>query len=66
MILYDVESDQRYDIGSFYTDPNLGKPNRCGLHPRWSPDAREVCIDSIREGERQMYLVDVSALTARD
>jgi hypothetical protein len=25
-----------------------------------------VCIDSIHEGERQMYLVDVSALTARD
>jgi hypothetical protein len=66
LILYDVENDQRYDIGSFYTDPNLGKPNRCDLHPRWSPDAREVCIESIHEGERQMYLVDVSALTARD
>lgn len=66
LILYDVEKDQRYDIGSFYTDPNLGKPNRCDLHPRWSPDARELCIDSIHEGERQMYLVDVSELTDRN
>ena len=64
LILYDVESDQRYDVGSFYTDPDLGKPNRCDLHPRWSPDARQVCIDSVHEHERQMYLVDVSSLTA--
>jgi Tol biopolymer transport system component len=64
--VFELFDESGAHIGSFYTDPNLGKPNRCGLHPRWSPDAREVCIDSIREGERQMYLVDVSALTARD
>ncbi len=63
LILYDVENDQRYDIGSFYTDPNLGKPNRCDLHPRWKPDSRQVCIDSVHERVRQMYLVDVSRLT---
>lgn len=63
LILYDEANDQRYDIGSFYTDPDLGKPNRCDLHPRWRPDAREVCIDSVHEHIRQMYLVDVSGLT---
>ncbi|MCP4767233.1 MAG: hypothetical protein GY875_13275 [Gammaproteobacteria bacterium] len=66
LILYDVANDQRYDIGSFYTDPNLGKPNRCDLHPRWSPDSRQVCIDSVHEHQRQMYLVDVSSLTTGD
>jgi len=64
LILYDVDNDRRYDIGSFYTDPGLGKPNRCDLHPRWRPDAREVCIDSVHEHQRRMYLVDVSAITA--
>ncbi len=64
LILYDVENDRRYDIGSFYTDPNLGKPNRCDLHPRWRPDRRQVCIDSVHESMRQMYLIDVSKLTA--
>jgi len=63
LILYDVANERRYDIGSFYTDPNLGKPNRCDLHPRWKPDGSEVCIDSVHEGQRQMYLVDVSRLT---
>ncbi|MCP4433606.1 MAG: hypothetical protein GY806_21720, partial [Gammaproteobacteria bacterium] len=64
LILYDVENNRRYDIGSFYTDPNLGKPNRCDLHPRWHPDSRQVCIDSVHENVRQMYLIDVSHLTA--
>ncbi len=63
LILYDVANDRRYDIGSFYTAPNLGKPNRCDLHPRWRPDAREICIDSVHEHARQMYIVDVSSLT---
>ncbi len=63
LILYDVANDQRFDIGSFYTTPDLGKPNRCDLHPRWRPDAREVCIDSVHEQLRQMYLVDVSSVT---
>ncbi len=66
LILYDVESGQRYDIGSFYTDPILGKPNRCDLHPRWRSDLRELCIDSVHEGERQIYLVDVAELTTAD
>jgi Tol biopolymer transport system component len=63
LILYDTRTAQRYDVGSFYTDPDLGKPNRCDLHPRWSPDARLVCIDSVHEHARQIYLVDVSELT---
>jgi hypothetical protein len=63
LILYDAERDQRYDIGSFYTDPNLGKENRCDLHPRWSPDGQQVCIDSVHEGVRQRYIVDVDELT---
>ncbi len=62
LILYAVGIDTRYDIGSFYTSPDLGKPNRCDLHPRWRPDGREVCIDSVHEQVRQMYLLDVSTL----
>lgn len=64
LFLYDTESGLRYDLGSFHTAPCLKKENRCDLHPRWSRDGRLVCIDSIHGGERQMYLIDVSALTA--
>jgi len=63
LILYDMKTGNRYNAGSFYTPPDLGKHNRCDLHPRWHPDDGQVCIDSVHEGERQLYVVDVSSLT---
>jgi len=32
---------------------------RCDLHPRWSRDGRRVCVDSVHDGTRQMYVMDV-------
>jgi hypothetical protein len=52
----------RHDLGSFYADPGLSKENRCDLHPRWSRDGTEVCIDSVHGEDRQMYIVDVSGI----
>jgi Tol biopolymer transport system component len=62
LILFDTQRGERIDIGRFYTDPALGKINRCDLHPRWSRDGRQVCIDSVHEHQRQLYIVDVSAI----
>jgi hypothetical protein len=63
LLLFDMETGRRHDLGRFYTDPDLGKENRCDLHPRWRGDGRAVCIDSVHEGERQMYLIDVAGVT---
>ena len=62
LFIFDTHENIRYDIGSFYADPNLKKENRCDLHPRWSRDGKNVCIDSVHENERQMYLIDVSKI----
>ena len=59
--MYDMQSGKRHDLGSFFADPSLSKENRCDLHPRWSRDGRQVCIDSVHESVRQMYAIDVSA-----
>lgn len=34
---------------------------RCDLHPRWSRDGQQVCIDSVHEGSRQMYIVNMES-----
>ena len=55
-----------YDVGRTVAgpdDPRLGKIARCDLHPRWNRDGRQVCIDSVHEDQRQMYLLDVSQIT---
>lgn len=63
LFLYDMDRQVRHDIGKFHAPPDLKKENRCDLHPRWSRDGRAVCVDSVHEGERQMYVIDVSAIT---
>lgn len=64
LFLWDSKAEIRIDVGAFATDPNLGKENRCDLHPRWSKNGQLVCIDSIHAGERQLYLVDVSPIVS--
>jgi hypothetical protein len=59
LFLYDTLNDIRYDLGEFYTPPDLGKHNRCDLHPRWSRDNKRACIDSVHEGRRQLYILDI-------
>ena len=61
LIIYDTKEDIVYDIGDFYTS-DLKKENRCDLHPRWDRTGRYVCIDSVHEDQRQMYVLDVSDL----
>lgn len=39
-----------------YTQSGL----HCDLHPRWFADGNRGAFDSIHEGDRQIYMVDVS------
>jgi len=62
LFLFDMQTGERRNLGSFYATPDLSKENRCDLHPRWSRDGRQVCIDSVHEDQRQMYILDVSSI----
>lgn len=63
LFLFDTETSIQHHLGDYYTPPDLGKHNRCDLHPRRSRDSRHVCFDSVHEGTRQVYLLDVSQFT---
>ncbi len=32
----------------------------CDLHPRWAQDGSTITFDSVHEGTRQIYALDVS------
>lgn len=63
LLLYHWASGERIDIGRFHSPP-MEWQIRCDLHPRWSRDGTQICIDSIHEGNRQMYLLDVSEIVS--
>lgn len=60
LMLYHMESGQRVAIGRFYTPPELEGPIRCDLHPHWSRDGKQVSLDSVHEGTRQVYVINVT------
>ncbi len=64
LMLYEVATDRRIDIGRFRShSPSLAEL-RCDLHPRWNRDGSQVCFDSVHEGSRQIYVVDVEAVVS--
>ncbi len=65
LLLFDPKQERRIDIGRFHSPTPPDGELRCDLHPRWSRDGKQVCIDSIHEdGRRQVYVLDVSPFTA--
>lgn len=66
LIVYDPQENRRIDLGDFASMPSEDMSWRCDLHPRWSADSTQICIDSTHEGTRQMYIVDVSDVTKKD
>jgi hypothetical protein len=63
--LYDTRTGKRYPLGHFHSPPQYTGEWRCDNHPRFSPDGRNVVIDSPHAGGRQLYLIDVSGIVAR-
>ncbi len=66
LILFHLESGRRIDLGRFHSPMPNQTELRCDLHPRWDRRGTQVCIDSIHEGTRQMYVLDVSHVTTTD
>lgn len=64
LLIYDNDQDVAHEIGEFYTS-DLKKVSRCDLHPRWNHDGTQVCIDSVHENTRQMYILDVKPIVGR-
>ena len=65
LILYRIKDGKRIEIGEFFSPPESTGEIRCDLHPRWSRDGKKICIDSTHEGNRQMYVLNVSEIVGK-
>ncbi|OGG40905.1 hypothetical protein A3A21_01380 [Candidatus Jorgensenbacteria bacterium RIFCSPLOWO2_01_FULL_45_25b] len=68
LILFNPNSRKNIEVGKFYALPKKGdnisgswdlSGMRCDLHPRWNRSGTAICIDSVHEGARQVYVLDI-------
>lgn len=63
--LYNLKSGDKVIIGKFHSPKEYAGMWRCNTHPRLSPDATKVTIDSPHAGGRQIYMADISAIVKK-
>lgn len=55
-----TETDNRFRrIARVYAPFRYDNDCRCDLHPRWNHKGDQVCIDSVHEGRRGLYVIPV-------
>ncbi len=60
LYLVNMDSREASRAAAFYQPREFHGPWRCDLHPRWSPDGTQICIDSTHGGMRQVYIVKLN------
>lgn len=55
----DIEGKNLKVIARVFSPFKYDNDTRCDLHPRWSRDGKKVCFDSVFEGHRGLYVVEV-------
>ena len=57
LLLFEVDTGRLIELGKFLEPLSFNGPNRCDLHPRWSPDGNLISIDSSHEGRRKTFFL---------
>lgn len=55
----DPKAKQMKIIARVFAPFKYDNNTRCDLHPRWSKDGKKVCFDSVFEGHRGLYVVNI-------
>ena len=55
----EIEGKDMKVIARVFAPFKYDNDTRCDLHPRWSKDGKKICFDSVFEGHRGLYIVNV-------
>lgn len=66
LVLFNLKTEKKEVIGRFFAPWKYDGYYRCDLHPRWNPDGTKISIDSVHEGFRNSYIIDVSRIVKNE
>lgn len=55
----DMEGNEMKVIAKVFAPFKYDNNTRCDLHPRWRQDGKAICFDSVFEGHRGLYIVNL-------
>ena len=55
----DIYAREMKVVAKVFAPFKYDNDTRCDLHPRWSRDGKKICFDSVFEGHRGLYVVEV-------
>lgn len=59
LLLVNWKTGEVKELGQFFHSFKFNGETRCDLHPRFSPDGKSVFFDSVFDGSRKLYKMDV-------
>ena len=62
LVKADLQTGEVRELGQFFQSFSFGGETRCDLHPRISPDGSKIFFDSVFNGRRKLYMMDVADL----
>jgi len=57
--MFNLKSKNLKKLGEFFQSFSFYGETRCDLHPRFSFDGRKVFFDSVHEGKRYLYMMEL-------
>src|SRR5699024_3086020 len=55
---YIMKSNKMKIIAKVFAPFKYDNDVRCDLHPRWNKKGNKICIDSVLNGKRNLYIID--------
>lgn len=62
LMLFRMYDSKKIDLARLFSHEEIWGEIRCDLHPRWSRDGKQICVDSVHTGERQMYILGLKGI----